>query len=312
MSGPDLSVIVPTYNGGWILGRTLQALRAQDASSDRFELIVVDDGSTDGSIDGLEAQPWPMPFRVIRQANRGRAAARNRGATDSHGRILLFLDADIWAEPGLVRAHLTHHEDRRNLGVQGWWKEHPDSLTTMFMRSRHLIPDMTHRRREGLSPYHVVTRNFSIDAEAFRRAGGFDEAFQGYGWEDIELAFRMVQHGVALRFEPAALAYHYHVQTLADLQEKMQQAGEGAVYFWRKHQRHWRLGLFLEIHPALLPLKWTVYRSGIVTAAVAPLLAPAERLGLTLLCGEIYNHLLWRSYYEGVFAALKHDDGRAP
>ncbi|MCL6554512.1 MAG: glycosyltransferase, partial [Firmicutes bacterium] len=241
-------------------------------------------------------------------SQRGRAGARNLGAREARGRVLLFLDADIWSTPGLVSAHLAHHSGRRNIGVQGRWRDHPDSLTSMFMQARNVIPDLTVRRREGMSPYHVVTRNFSIDAEAFWRAGGFDEGFRGYGWEDIELAFRLVKHGVVLRYEPTAMGWHYHIQTLAEAREKLRQAGEGAVYFWEKHGRDWRLGLFLEILPVLLPLKWLVYRSGLVTAALLPVLRLAERTGMTVVAGEVYSHLLWRSFYQGVFAAR----GRRP
>jgi glycosyltransferase involved in cell wall biosynthesis len=302
---PEISIIIPTHNGGWIVRRAVEALSVQDVPPDRYEIIIVDDGSTDGSTEGIEGLAGGIPVRVLRQANRGRAAARNYGAAEARGRVLLFMDADVWATPGLIAAHLAHYAGRRNIGVQGRWKDHPDSLTTMFMRARNVIPDATIRRREGMSPYHVVTRNFSVDAEAFHRVGGFDEGFHGYGWEDIELGFRMVRNNVMLRFEPTALGMHYHIQTLAEARAKMREAGVGAVYFWEKHGREWNLGLFLEIVPVLLPLKWFVYRSGIVTAALLPVLWAAERTGLTIVAGEVYSHLLWRSYYEGVFAALR-------
>jgi glycosyltransferase involved in cell wall biosynthesis len=301
---PALSVIIPTYNGGWVLRRTLDALMRQNAPADSFEVIVVDDGSTDGSTQGLDAA-GPVAVRILRDKNRGRAAARNAGAAVALGRALLFLDSDIWAAPNLVSVHLSHHAERSNLGVQGRWTDHADSLVSLFMRARSAFPDVTVRRREGLSPYHVVTRNFSIDADAFKRAGGFDERFSGYGWEDIELAFRMVRQGVMLRFDPAAYGDHYHIQTLEEAIDKSKQAGEGAVYFWEKHNRNLHLGLFLEIQPVLLPLKWFIYRSGLFTALLRPLMGFAERRGLTLVAGEVYNHLVWRGFYEGVFAARR-------
>ncbi len=305
---PVLSVIVPTYNGGWVLRRTVEALQRQDAAPDRFEVIVVDDGSTDGSTRDLEGA-GPAALRVLRLPNRGRAAARNAGAAVARGQALLFLDADIWAAPDLVSVHLSHHAETRNLGVQGRWKDHPDSLVSMFMRSKNILPDTTVRRRRGLSPYHVVTRNFSVDADAFRRSGGFDEAFKGYGWEDIELAFRMVREGVTLRFDPRAYGDHFHIQTLEEAIDKSRQAGEAAVYFWEKHHRSWHLGLFLEIQPVLLPLKWFVYRSGVFTAVLRPVQRFAEDRGLTLVAGEVYNHLQWRGFYEGVFAARTRGNG---
>jgi glycosyltransferase involved in cell wall biosynthesis len=302
---PELSVVIPTYNGGWVLGRTLEAIRAQDAPPDCYEVIVVDDGSSDGSVNGLAGYGGPATFRVIRQSHHGRAAARNHGATEARGRVLLFLDSDIWATPSLISAHLAHHDGRRGLGVQGRSLQHPDSLTTLFMRASHMMYDWTVRRREGLSPYHVITRNFSVDADAFRGAGGFDEQFVGYGWEDIELAFRLVEQGVTLRWEPDALAFHYQVETLEEACAKQVQSGRGAVYFWKKYGRSRQLGLFLEIHPVLLPLKWLVYRSGVLTAALHPARRIGERLGLTLVCSEVYNHLKWQAFYQGVFDALR-------
>lgn len=301
---PDLTVIIPTYNGGKILQGTLDALRRQTVAHDRFEIVVVDDGSTDGSTDGIETS-GPPAVRVLRQRNGGRAVARNRGAAEAQGRVLLFLDADVWAAPELIDAHLQHHAGQTTLGVQGPSPPAPESLTTLFMRACHVWPDWTRRNRENLSPFHVITRNFSVDRESFQRIGGFDEGFTGYGWEDMELAIRLTRHGVPLHYEPGAVAYHYHIQTLEQAREKLRQAGVGAVYWWEKQNREFGLGLFLEILPFMLPIKWFVYRSGIITVAIWPLKVVAERAGLTVICGEMYSHLLWRSFYQGVFAARR-------
>lgn len=302
---PEITVVIPTHNGGWVLRRTVEALRCQDAAPERFEIIIVDDGSTDGSADGLEETRGPVLARVLRQANRGRAAARNLGAAEARGRVLLFLDSDVWAAPGLVSAHLAHHSGGDRLGVQGRSLTHPDSLTTVFMRATHLLPDLTVRNRNDLSPLHVITRNFSVTKEAFHLVGGFDEGFVGYGWEDIDLGIRLRDAGVPLRYEPTALAYHHHIQTLEGLLPKLRESGRGAVYFWRKRGRPASLGFFLEIHPALLPLKWLVYRAGAVTRLIEAVLPWAERHAVLPLCSECYNHLLWRAYYDGVFKARR-------
>lgn len=305
IGSPEITVVIPAYNGGWVLRRTVEALQGQDAAPERFEIIIVDDGSTDGSAEGLDEPRGPVSVRVLRQANRGRAAARNLGAAEARSRVLLFLDADVWAAPGLVSAHLAHHAGARPLGVQGRSLVDPDSLTTVFMRATHLLPDLTVRNRNNLSPLHVITRNFSVTTEAFRQVGGFDEGFVGYGWEDIDLGIRLRDAGVALRYEPTGLAYHHHVQTLEGLLPKLRESGRGAVYFWRKRGRPASLGFFLEIHPALMPLKWLVYRSGAVTRLIEAILPWAERHAALPLCSECYNHLLWRAYYDGVFDALR-------
>ena len=301
----DISVIIPTYNARDILARTLEAVLAQDFPADRYEVIVLDDGSADGSEDLVRRLESPVRLTYQWRANLGRGAARNAGARLARSPVLLFLDADVRPSAGLLAAHARHHLGHRWTGVQGRTLQDPESLTSTFMRASNLLPDFTIRRRVALSPLHVITRNFSVTAEAFWEVGGFDEAFVGYGWEDIELALRLQQAGVGLQYEPEALGYHHHVQRLEDLLPKLRQAGEGAVYFWQKHGRSRWLGFFLEIHPLLLPLKWLVYRTRMVTPAIEALRAWAERRAILPLCSECYNHLLWRAYYDGAFPALR-------
>jgi GT2 family glycosyltransferase len=307
----DVSVVIPTYNNREILTRTLHAILAQDFRADRYEVIVIDDGSTDGSEEVAQRLQSPGRLTYHRREHQGRSAARNTGARLAQGRVLLFLDADVRPSAGFLAAHARHHDPHERTGVQGRTLQDPASLTTTFMRATNMLPDLTIRRRDALSPLHVITRNFSVSADAFRAVGGFDEAFVGYGWEDIELALRLRQAGVRLQYEPEALAYHHHVQRLEDLLPKLREAGEGAVYFWQKHGRPAWLGAFLEIHPLLLPLKWLVYRTRLITPAVEAIRPWAERRAILPLCSECYNHLLWRAFYDGAFAALRATDRRA-
>jgi hypothetical protein len=136
-------------------------------------------------------------------------------------------------------------------------------------------------------------------------AGGFDETFRGYGWEDIELAIRMHARGVRFEYAHESLGYHYHVESLGSLRRKLREAGAGAVYFWNKYGRPVRLGLFLEILPAMLPLKWVVFQTPIFMPALRRLLPVAERHGWLLVASECYTELIWEAYYEGVFDARR-------
>lgn len=303
---PDLSVIIPTFNNREILHRTLGTLFQQTLSPEKYEIVVLDDGSTDGTGEMVRALSTPVPVTYHWQENRGRAAARNAGSRLAHARILVYLDSDILASPDLLQRHYQHYqEDHTPIGVQGRTLVHPESKVTPFMKTKELFPDLTRRKATNLSPYHFITRNVSIRAADLWAVGGFDESFPGYGWEDIELGLRLHANGVRLYYDPSAVGYIHDIETLERTCAKLYQAGLGAVYFWRKHNRRHGLGFFLEIHPVLLPIKWLVYRTGVLAPAIRRILSWAERGEHPFICSECYNYLIWESYYAGVYAALR-------
>ena len=302
-----MSVIIPTYNNRRVLRQTIAALLAQDFPPGAYEVIIADDGSTDGTAEMVQAVRGPVPVRYVPQRNRSRAAARNLGTRQARGRILMFLDSDLWAAPVLLAEHYKHYATAsRRVGVKGRSITHPDARGSLFMQVKEMGPDLTVQRTGDLSPFHVTSRNLSVRRADFEEAGGFDEAFGGYGWEDMELAMRLRAAGVVFEYEPLALGFHYHAETLEGNVRKLREAGEGAVYFWRKHRRSRHIGMFLEIAPAVLPLKWLVYRTPLITPLVRATLPAAEARRWRLILAECYNHLIWRAYYDGVFRALRH------
>jgi GT2 family glycosyltransferase len=312
------SVVIPVFNRAQVLAKALEHLSRQDYPADAFEVVVADDGSQEPVSDVVEAHSAHLRLRYVRQQNRGRAAACNLGGRHAQGEVLLFLDSDIWAEPDTLSRHAEHHASHERLGVVTLSRQHPAARINPFMEVKGLFPDLTRREPQDLSPLHAIMQCFSVRAADFWAVGGFDEGFQTYGWEDFELAVRLRASGVRLRLEPRPRVWHYHVETLESARAKQRQAGAGALYFWRKHRSSWRLGFFLELHPFLLPLKWLVYRTGVLAPAFGRLLGLAEarleratgwrRRAWLLLAHECYVELLWHAYYEGVWSALR---GRA-
>jgi glycosyltransferase involved in cell wall biosynthesis len=304
----EISVVIPSYNNRDVLRETIRHLRAQTLDASLYEIVVVDDGSTDGTTEMLAelSAGGGAPIRCITQANRGRSAARNLGVRSATGRIVVFLDSDNWATPTLLEAHHRHYPPGvTGRGVQGRAFTHPESRVTPFMQVKEMTPDLTIRRRSDLSPFHVTTRNCSMLRQEVLDAGGFDETFSGYGWEDIELAIRMHARGVRFEYAPEALGHHHHVEDLMGVREKLRQAGVGAVYFWRKYKRSMRIGIFLEIAPFMLPLKWLVYRTPLITPLIWWVVPRAEKRRWLLILNECYSFLLWEAFYEGVFRALR-------
>jgi len=302
----EISIIIMTLNNRDVLRRAIEVLFAQAFPHDQYEIIVVDAYSTDGTAEMVQALDGPVLVRLVMQPGRGRAAARNLGARAARGRILLYLDSDIWSDPGLLAAHHVHYPPGvRRVAVQGVHPFHPDTLVTPYMRTKLISPDLTVRRQRNLSPYHTSGGNFSLLRTDLEDVGGFDEGYTGYGLEDLDLALRIHARGVVIRYEPRAFGYNYQIDTLEGASRKMREMGEGAVYFWRRHRKSVRLGLFLEILPVMLPLKWLVYRTPPIMPLLRWIVPRAEKREWLLVLNECYKNLLQEAYYDGVFRAMR-------
>lgn len=189
-----LSVVIPTMNKVALLEQTLSALADQEMGpAETWEVVVVNDGSTDGTAAFLDkrSESFPVPLVVVSPAsNVGRARARNLGARAAGGVWIVFLDDDIVAAPGLLRAHLELLEANPGCGTIGYAVTDPglvDAAHFHYLDSRGAA-----RLKSGSAPGRFfVTQNAAIPREAFLAVGGFDEEFSAYGFEDMEVAFRL-------------------------------------------------------------------------------------------------------------------------
>ena len=233
----DISVVIPTYNRLDTLQHVVPTLLAQDVPRDRYEVLVCDSNSTDGTPEYLaRVSSESNNVRHLPDAYGGRAAARNAGIAAARGRIVLFNDADILASPDLLSRHLCRHEERRHVAVVGlevqvknlddyaYKRDHPDA--------RGSLHPATRRR---LSWLYFLTGNASVEREDLVRVGSFDESFTGYGHEDLELGYRLERAGVEIVYEPQAVNYHCQDVSVGDQKQKMKLAGRSTVRFYRKH-----------------------------------------------------------------------------
>lgn len=235
-----LSVVVPTHNRGELLGRVLRGLLHEQTALPRsYEVVVVDDGSTDATSDvvaGVGAPAWRL--RYCRQESGGPAVARNLGVQQAQAPIILFTGDDCLPDPHLIEEHLGAHERDGDVGVVGHIDWHPDLPLTPLMVfldqgvqfGFNLIEDP-----EDVPSWAFYTANCSLQRHWIEEAGGFDEAFKYAAYEDIELAYRMKQRGLRIVYRPAALTYHYHPPTLEGHLARQRLCGRSAVLFWRKH-----------------------------------------------------------------------------
>ena len=196
---PRHSVVVPTYQRRDLVVETVRALMAQEVPP--LEVIVVVDGSTDGTADALRRLHAPFSLVVLEQPNRGLAQARNRGAAAARGDLLLFLDDDMLAAPDLlVRVRAAH--DRGADAVTG---HIPTAPGTEMFRLPGAV-DWAEQRRERLLAAEgplpvgdVLGGQLSVRREVFDALGGFDDrrftVGGSYGGEDGDFARRLIAGG---------------------------------------------------------------------------------------------------------------------
>jgi GT2 family glycosyltransferase len=295
MSMGKLTIIIATYNRKDILQKALDAYRSQSAPEEILEMLVVDDGSTDGT-DSMVAQSnegSPIPIRYFRQDHRGAAAARNLAIREARGDLLLFTDDDVVPSHTLVEEHLKWHRQNPDpcvavLGFIPWDPEvHPTPFMNWLIMGGPLLNlrECSKRKEVGLGFFY--TGNLSLKAEFLRKNGTFDEDFRSYGYEDLELGYRLTRRGLRLLYNPDAVGYHYKHMSFADAcrrkqlvvaAEKVFQTKEAGVYFAEIDARRrrtlkfrmlkllarWVTPVLTPLRPLLdtqIPLPWAVYRA---------------------------------------------------
>ena len=234
---PELSVVIPTYNRLDTLRHVLPALLRSQLAPERYEVIVADSLSNDGTSEYLAGIAAEHPrVRHLPGPYTGRAMARNAGIEAARGEIVLFTDADIIPSEDLLERHLVHHRPREAVAVIGMELQIGSLAEYERLRARPDLRRPLHpKTRKRLTWLYFLTGNASVRKVDLDRVGRFDVDFTGYGHEDLELGFRLERAGVTIRYEPLAVNYHWHPVPHAEQKEKMRLAGRSTVRFYRKH-----------------------------------------------------------------------------
>lgn len=281
-----ISVVVPTFNRKELAARTLRTLFAQNCPASDYEIVVVVDGSTDGTAEALRGLASPCALRVVEQENRGQAGARNRGVREAHAELVLFLDDDMQCPPDLVAAHLAAHSSGRPLIAFGALRpsaESPRTLTAACFE-REFAPRTLQWKLEtdqGWQELFCVFSNTSLPRNLLIELGGFDESFRLR--EDLEFGYRLLRAGVQAVSVPQAVAQHYYDKSLRALLQDARIFAEADVRFARKYPEN-RIHGQLNWLAAQPPARQRMHRLALAMPRVANLLlAPACWLGQTCI-----------------------------
>lgn len=239
MSALALSVVIPTYNRLQNLEVVLPTLLEQSLPANAYEIIIADSMSTDGT-DGYARDVIANAGERVRYLPgryAGRAAARNAGIASARAPVVLFTDADILASPTLLERHAAGHaRSEARVAVVGCELQVRSLEDYAAQRDRPELRKPLHpATRRTLSWLYFLTGNASVRRDDLLAVGCFDEAFTGYGHEDLELGYRLARSGVHILYDAEAVNYHWHPVGFTEQVGRMELAGVSTVRFYRKH-----------------------------------------------------------------------------
>ncbi|WNB90297.1 glycosyltransferase [Bacillus sp. NEB1478] len=250
----EISIVLSTYNALERLKNCLYSLTLQDVPLSKFEVIVVDDCSTDQTEEYMRSliSPYPITYEK-NEKNLGRSSTRNKGIRLARGKILIFCDCDMILPPEFVRNHLNYHEQNDWLVVCGsFWHQistHPP-LTFESIKNKHYLHHVTeqpwaywfkqfvYKYGRNLTSFYFpwmyfVVMNVSVRKKHVTEVGGFDESFQGYGGEDEELGFRLYKRGLHFVMDQHLKNYHQEHPRAVNQHDESQ---SNIDYILKKHQ----------------------------------------------------------------------------
>ena len=299
------SVVIPTHNRLAQLRRVVAAVQLQALPlGAEFEIVVVDDGSSDGTSDWLAGQSVGPGFKWFHQPNSGPARARNRGVEEATGEIVFFLGDDTEPEPGWLTAHLEEHRlfgDQGPLAVLGY-TSFPAEIDSPFLRFINeygaqfgylLIEDPTD------VPFNFFyTSNISLPRNQLVKLGGFREDFPAAAWEDIEFSYRAFQDGLRIRYQPGARTIHRHCVRPRTFCRRQRTSGRSAAIFAALHPE-------LEEFLGVRRLHSSIFRR--MQRCVLCLLVEIGEKVDGVVPRSVYQAFLDRCYLEGLAEGLHSD-----
>ncbi|MBA4376987.1 MAG: glycosyl transferase family 2 [Anaerolinea sp.] len=226
---PFVSVVVPAYNAGSTLEKCLTALQNQTCPKICYEIIVVDDGSHDDTLEIARR----YGVRVLSQANQGAAVARNFGAREAQGELILFTDSDCEPLEDWISQMVEPFSAPEIVGAKGFYKTRQRQIVARFAQLEYDMKCEKLKRETYID--FVDTYSAAYRREVFLQAGGFDAIYTTASGEDSELSYKLSLQGYKMVPVPNAFVYHAHPDRLSKYLKKKYRNAYWRVVTWRKY-----------------------------------------------------------------------------
>ena len=246
----NVSIVIPTYNRKPILEKCLKALEKQILNKfvSNYEVIVVDDGSTDGTSTWIKNNNEVLPHVVLyEQKHGGPALGRNLGVMKSKYEIIIFIDSDLIVLNNFITSHI-------NKLLFSWKKNNKKCFTygSVINTSNFKNPENEIYKLTDISFAYFATGNVAISKELLLNVGLFDTSFSLYGWEDLELGERLKKTGTKLIKCPEAVGFHWHppfdCEQIESLISQEKERARMALVFYKKHS-NMRVRFMIQLTP---------------------------------------------------------------
>lgn len=256
---PFFSIVIPTYNRQDRLNSLLQSLSQLSYPHDRFEVIVVDDGSHTSLEPIVEPFKAHFSLNFIRQPNAGPASARNRGAAAAKGEYLVFTDDDCQPDPRWLEALAEAIALSPNALIGGHTINALDD--NIYSDASQLLLAYLYgyynQPGEGDDASFFASNNFAMPCNLYQQLGGFDTSFPLAAGEDREFCDRWKHHQLPMRYAPSMQVKHFHKLSLTSFWRQHFNYGRGAFHFHRVRSQR-QAGSF-KVEPLKFYLQLVVY-----------------------------------------------------
>ena len=224
-SQPQISVVIPTRNRKKILKKCLKALNKQNYNFNKFEIVIIDDGSNQNNKEMIENLDLKPKINYTYQKQTGPAKARNNGIKKAQGEYIIFIDDDIIVNKKFINSHMKQHKENNKVIVHG-----PVIYTNDLEN-----PTSAEKKIRDFSNAFFATGNASIKKEYLIKAGLFNERFDEYGWEDLEFGKRLKKLDLTAVQAEDAVGYHlkhsFSPDDIPGMRDREKQRGRMAVLY---------------------------------------------------------------------------------